>query len=149
MENESFRMMELGMQGFNCSQILLLMALEAQQRENPDLVRAMSGLLAGLGCGKICGAVTGGCCLLGLYAGKDAANNNADPRLSVMLTQFVEWFETEYTPRYGGIDCSVIAGDDARKRLERCPHIVMESLSKLREILAENDYDFDRDPHSA
>jgi C_GCAxxG_C_C family probable redox protein len=124
------------------------MALEAQGRECPDLVRAMSGLLSGLGCGKLCGALTGGCCVLGMYAGKDSVERNADPRLQKMLSNFVEWFETEYTPRYGGIDCADIVQDDARLRMARCPSIVSESLEKLKEILAENDYEFSQGPHS-
>jgi C_GCAxxG_C_C family probable redox protein len=108
----------------------------------------MSGLLSGLGCGKLCGALTGGCCVLGVYAGKDSVERNADPRLQTMLSNFVEWFETEYTPRYGGIDCADIVQDDARLRMTRCPSIVSESLEKLKEILAEHDYEFSQGPHS-
>lgn len=149
MNEDSFRMMELGLQGFNCSQILLLTALEAQGKNNPELVRAMTGLLAGLGCGRVCGALTGGCCLLGLYAGKDSAEKNAAECLPEMLSRFVEWFEAEYSERYGGITCSEILGDDARNKMTRCTAIVPESLAKLKEILAENGYAFATDTHSA
>ncbi|HVP48154.1 MAG TPA: C-GCAxxG-C-C family protein [Bryobacteraceae bacterium] len=131
------------MRGFGCSQILALMALEAQGRENPELVRAMSGLLLGMGCGKICGALTGGCCVLGMYAGKGTEDTNADPRLQSMLERFVEWFEVEFEGRFGGINCSDIVQDDAHLRMTRCPVIVSETLNKLREILAENDFQFD------
>jgi C_GCAxxG_C_C family probable redox protein len=141
MADESMRMLELGFQGFNCSQILVLLALEAQGKRNPDLVRATSGLLAGLGCGKVCGALTGGCCVLGLYAGKAHARENADERLQTMLTQFVEWFEEEFTSLYGGINCAEIVQDDARLRLFRCPDIVRRTYEKLTEILEENNYD--------
>ena len=62
------RMLELSGQGFYCAQILLILALEAEGKENPDLVRAMSGLNGGLGfSGNVCGALTGGCCLLGHF----------------------------------------------------------------------------------
>jgi C_GCAxxG_C_C family probable redox protein len=143
MNNEdSFRMMELGMQGYNCSQILLLMALEAQHKENPDLVRAMTGLLAGMGCGKTCGALTAGCCLLGLYAGKDTPESSADERLGPMLNAFVDWFETEITARYGGVTCAQILDDNAHNKLARCPGIVAESLDRLKEILAEYGFEF-------
>jgi ferredoxin len=111
--------------------------------------RALLGELGGMGCGKTCGALTGGCCLLGLYAGKDSSENNADDRLQGMLSRFVEWFETEYTARYGGIDCAEIVGDDMRNRMARCPGIVMESLKKLGEILAENNYEFSNPTRSA
>jgi C_GCAxxG_C_C family probable redox protein len=142
MNDEAFRVMDLGMQGFQCSQILVQIALEAQGKKNPELVSAMSGLLGGMGCGKTCGALTGGCCVLGLYAGKDSAEQNADGRLQGMLDRFVEWFETEYTGRYGGVNCAEIVQDDMRNKMARCPTIVMESLQKLKEILAENNYEF-------
>jgi C_GCAxxG_C_C family probable redox protein len=144
MGDESMRMMELGFQGYSCSQILVLLALEAQEKSSPELVRAMSGLLAGMGCGKVCGALTGGCCLLGLYAGKAHPNENADERLQPMLTQFVEWFEHEFTSLYGGINCAEIVQDDARLRLFRCPEIVRRTFEKLKEILEENNYDLAR-----
>src|SRR5882757_8776505 len=111
MSDDAFQVMDFALQGFQCSQILLLAALESQRRENPDLVRAMSGLLGGMGCGKTCGALTGGCCLLGLYAGKGSAEQNADDCLQGMLSQFVDWFEAEYTARYGGINCADIVQD--------------------------------------
>jgi C_GCAxxG_C_C family probable redox protein len=133
-------MMELSLQGFNCSQILLAMGLEAQGKNNPDLVRSMSGLLAGLGCGKVCGALTGGCCLLGLYGGKGSPEEQEDQRLYPMLSRFVEWFEQEYASRYGGTDCHDITHDDASLRTSRCPAIVIATFSKLKEILAANGY---------
>ncbi|HVN20596.1 MAG TPA: C-GCAxxG-C-C family protein [Dongiaceae bacterium] len=149
MSDDTFRIAELEMRGYGCSQILALMALEAQGRENPELVRAMSGLLLGMGCGKVCGALTGGCCVLGIYAGKGSEDSNADPRLPLMLGRFVEWFETEFKGRFGSIDCCGIVQDDARQRMARCPLIVTETLGKIREILAENDFHFDEPPASA
>jgi hypothetical protein len=142
MNEDAFRVMELAMQGYQCSQILMLIALEAQGKQNPDLVRAMSGLLGGMGCGKTCGALTAGCCVLALYAGKDSPDGNADERLQGMLSSFVEWFENEYTTRYGGIDCAAIVQDDMRNKMARCPGIIMDSLEKLKAILAENNYEF-------
>ena len=149
MSDDAFQVMDFALQGFQCSQILLLAALESQRRENPDLVRAMSGLLGGMGCGKTCGALTGGCCLLGLYAGKGSAEQNADDCLQGMLSQFVDWFEAEYTARYGGINCADIVQDDMRKKMARCPTIVTESLRKVKEILAENNYEFGNPSRSA
>jgi len=149
MNEDAFRVMELGMQGFQCSQILVQIALEAQGKQNPELICAMTGLLGGMGCGKTCGALTGGCCVLGLYAGKDSAEHNPDGRLQGMLTRFVEWFESEYTARYGGAECAAIVQDDMRNRMTRCPTIVLESLEKLKEILAENNYEFNNPTRSA
>ncbi|MGB8261932.1 MAG: C-GCAxxG-C-C family (seleno)protein [Terracidiphilus sp.] len=96
----------------------------------------------GMRCGKTCGALTGGCCVLGLSAGKGTAEEEADERLALMLSTYVEWFEAEFTPRFGGIDCAAILAGDPRNKLARCPTIVAESLAKLEEILAENGYDY-------
>jgi len=148
MNENAFRVMELGMQGFQCSQILVQIALDARGEQNPQLIRSMSGLLGGMGCGKTCGALTGGCCVLGLFAGKDSAEHNADGRMQGMLDNFVEWFEAEYTARYGSINCAEIVQDDMRNKMARCPAIVMESLQKLKEILTENNYEFGEPPRS-
>ncbi|MFZ0931868.1 MAG: C-GCAxxG-C-C family protein, partial [Syntrophobacteraceae bacterium] len=58
---EMIRMIHLAEQGFYCSQILLLMGLEARGKNNVDLVRSVSGLAGGIGfSGEVCGALTGG-----------------------------------------------------------------------------------------
>ena len=147
MNDDAFRIADLAMQGFQCSQILVQLALEAQGKQNPELVSAMAGLTGGMGCGKTCGALTGGCCVLGLYAGKHSAEHNADDRLQTMLSQFVDWFDAEHTARYGGSNCADIVEDDMRNQMTRCPAIVIESLEKLKEILAENNYEFGRPNH--
>lgn len=144
MSDDSFRVMDMALKGYQCSQILIALALEAQGKENQDLLRAMSGLLGGMHSGKNCGALTGGCCVLGMYAGWGTPDTAQDERLSAMLNEFVEWFESEYTGRYGGVQCAEIVHDDMRNKLARCPGIVTESLARLKEILAENNYDFDR-----
>ena len=126
MSDRQERMMKLALQGFGCSQILVKMALDAQGRSNPELVRAVSGLHGGLGfSGKLCGALTGGCCVLALHAGRGTPEESEDPRLNLMINALVEWFEQEYKPQYGGIDCDNILNDDARTKLSRCPAIVM------------------------
>ncbi|MBZ0309444.1 MAG: C-GCAxxG-C-C family protein, partial [Anaerolineae bacterium] len=71
MMNEPDRMKKLKEQGFFCSQIIMILGLELQGKENPDLVRAMHGLAGGLGfTGETCGALTGGSSVLGVYAGR-------------------------------------------------------------------------------
>ncbi|HKS77094.1 MAG TPA: C-GCAxxG-C-C family protein [Terriglobales bacterium] len=140
MNDHSFRMFELAHQGFGCSQILAMVALEEQGKSNSDLIRAMSGLLNGMACGKTCGALTGACCVLGLYAGKGKEQERFDDRLHGMLRDLVDWFESEYTGRYGSIECNQIVANDSRLRLERCPQIVAATFAKIKEILEENGY---------
>ena len=44
-------------QKFHCSQIMMQLGLDALELEEPNLVKAMSGLAGGLGgCGRNCGA---------------------------------------------------------------------------------------------
>ncbi len=144
MNDEMMRMVELGHQGFYCSQILIILALEAQGKSNPDLVRAMSGLHGGMGdCGKVCGTLTGGACLLALYAGKGTPEEREDNRLNPMIDELVEWFEQECRTRFNtGSDCSDILQDDARNLISRCPQIVMSTFEKAKEILAAHNIDF-------
>jgi len=78
------QLMTLRKQGFFCSQILMSLGLELQGKTNPELVRAMNALAGGIGfTGELCGALTGGACLLGVYAGKGTPDEEDDPRLNV------------------------------------------------------------------
>ena len=100
MADESFRIAELLLDGYTCGQILVKLALEAQGRDNPDLVRAMSGLALGMGQGFNCGSLTGGCCVLGLYGGRSDENQPGHPRFDIMVEEFSGWFESEMTEKY-------------------------------------------------
>ncbi len=142
MMDELLRMLELAGQRFHCSQILLFLGLDAQEKQNPDLIRAMAGLAGGVGfCGDICGALTGGACLLALYAGRGTADEEEDPRLNVMINELVEWFTQEFSECYGGIHCREILGDDPRNQTSRCPELVTRTYEKVKFLLLENDLD--------
>lgn len=136
------RMLELGRQGFFCSQILMLQGLELQGKSNPDLVRAMHGLAGGLGfTGETCGALTGAVCLLGLYAGKGAPEADEDLRLMLMVGELVAWFKETYGQTYGGIRCATILESDPNGRMSMCPTLVAGTLQKVKELLVENGFD--------
>jgi C_GCAxxG_C_C family probable redox protein len=136
------RMKELKDEGFFCSQILILLGLEALGKENVELVRAAHGLAGGIGfTGGVCGALTGGACLLGLYAGKGKAEEEDDPRLRFMAEDLNGWFRREVGERYGGIDCDTILGGDARSVTLRCAEITAGVYQKVRELLVENGFD--------
>ncbi|MGD9504060.1 MAG: DVU_1555 family C-GCAxxG-C-C protein [Syntrophobacteraceae bacterium] len=141
MNDEMVRMMQLAQQGFHCSQMLLILGLEAQGKENADLVRSVTALAGGIGfTGDVCGALTGGACLLGLYAGRGTPEEEDDPRLNVMISQLVEWFSGECAI-YGGMRCSEITGDDPSVRLTRCPGLVHGIWERVKALLIENDFD--------
>jgi hypothetical protein len=136
MRADQVRGMELALQGFDCSQILLLLALEQEGRSSPELVRAISGLHGGLGfTGKLCGALSGGCCALALRLGRGTPEETEDPGLDAAIRCLVEWFEAEVGTRHGGIDCSAILAGDPRNRLSRCPGIVASVHEKVQQLL--------------
>ncbi|MCA9968583.1 MAG: C_GCAxxG_C_C family protein [Anaerolineales bacterium] len=133
---ELMRMMELKQQGFYCSQILLHMALQDRGEENPALIRAARGLAGGLGfAGETCGALSGGACMLGLYAGKGLPEEPDNPRLDQMVQALVEWFKAEHGEKYGGIRCDdILAGEPANMRA-RCPGLVITTYEKANALL--------------
>ncbi|MDD2336908.1 MAG: C-GCAxxG-C-C family protein [Geobacteraceae bacterium] len=140
MDDMMFRMMELKSKGFYCSQIMLQLALEAQDKENPDLIRAMAGLAFGVGIGEVCGALTGGACILSLYAGKGTDEDEEHFRLMSMLHELGDWFRETYGGQYGGISCDAIS-EDGSLRNERCGAVVAATYQKVLEILIQNDFD--------
>ncbi len=142
MDDMTFRMIELAGQGFHCSQILLILGLDAQGKDNPDVVRTMEALAGGLGfSGDTCGALTGGACLLGLYAGRGSAGEEADPRLNMMISDLVEWFGQECVAAYGSTRCARILEDDPANQRTRCPGIVTAVHDKVTSLLIAQGFD--------
>ena len=84
--DELTRISQLHLQGFHCAQVLLIMGLEHQGKEDPDLIRAMNGLSGGLGFqGKTCGALAGGACLLESIAFETVAKTTVWERVFTSL----------------------------------------------------------------
>lgn len=141
--DELTRISQLHMQGFHCAQVLLIMGLEHQGKEDPDLIRAMNGLSGGLGFqGKNCGALAGGACLLALFAGRGKLEETEQRSLNLMIQQLVEWFEVGFGEEFGGIDCQNILGGDPWNRLTRCPRLINETYFMVRQLLKENELAF-------
>lgn len=141
-----FRMYKLAAQGYCCSQILILIDLEARDLQNTELVKSMAGLCGGIGgSGKTCGIVTAGACLLGIYGGKGMAEENNNSNLSKMILEYIEWFESENR----SVDCCDIVGVDILEDIRKegiypvkCGNIMSKSYKKLKEILEK--YEFSR-----
>jgi hypothetical protein len=120
---------------------MMLLALENQDKTNEDLVRSMAGLAFGAGIGsQACGALTGGACILALYAGKGTDEEDEDFHLNTMLQDLGEWFLETYGGTYGGVSCDVISADGSLRN-ERCGAIVAETYARTMEILIANDLD--------
>ncbi len=136
-------LMRLSGHGYCCSQIMILLALEMQGRDNQELVRAVSGLCNGVGLGAgTCGALTGAACVLGMYAGKGRETESADNRLPVMLADLSEWFADQACSDFPGIRCEDILGGPARKPdLPLCGRLVMETWNRTLKILLQEGFD--------
>ncbi len=129
-------------QGFYCSQIIMLQGLALMGKSNPDLVRSVGALAGGLGfSGELCGALSGGACLLGLYAGKGTPEEPEDPRMMFMVQDLVKWFKQEYEERFHGILCDDILEGKGSFSLTRCPLLVATVFQKCKDLLVENGFD--------
>jgi hypothetical protein len=137
MDDIGIRMLQLKMEGYCCTQIMLLMALETQGKTNADLVRAAGGLCFGAGMsGEICGALSGGACLISLFAGKGSGEEKADLRLPSMMNELVWWFREGPGATYGGIRCDDILTRYPDK--SACGPIVAATYTRAMEILSDN-----------
>ena len=137
------RMIELAENKYNCSQIMMILALEQEGKENPGLVRAMSGL--GDGCGffrETCGILTGAASILAWHAGKGADDEKESEKLLPMLEDLGDWFDQEIAGKYDGTRCREIVGDqvgtDDGKQI--CGSIIFQTFGKVNEILADNGF---------
>ena len=143
MDDITIRMLQLTGKGYGCSQILIRLFLELRGEDNPALVRAMSGLTYGCGGGRAtCGALTGGCCVLGLYAGKGTDAETDSERLVLMLQELSDWFDEQVGKPHGGISCEVIVGEEGPQAARQlCGAILGDTYNKVLEILAANGFD--------
>jgi len=142
LDDTGLKMMELGGKGYCCSQIMVMLALDEMGRENPDLVRAASGLCNGLGdCSGLCGVYTGSAVLLGLYGGKGEDMEEPVDVLPLMLEELRDWF-AEATSQYGGMACKdILDGQCGQPDTARCGGLVSAAYARIREILVNNGLD--------
>ena len=137
------RMIQLAENKYNCSQIMMVLALEQEGRQNPDLVRAMSGL--GDGCGffkETCGIMTGAASILAWYAGKGADDEEESEKLLPMLEELGDWFQQDIGAKYAGTRCNEIVGDlvGTADGKQICGSIIFQTFGKVNEILADNGF---------
>ena len=139
MDDMVFRLMGLKAGGFCCAQIILILALEAQGKTDADLVRSMGGLCFGInGSGEVCGALSGGACLISLYAGKGSVEEAPDDRYAAMAGELVDWFRG-LAGEYGGTRCSEILEKFPDRSI--CGRIVVDIYGKCMDILTSRGFD--------
>jgi hypothetical protein len=137
------RMIELSENNYNCSQILMVLTLEQEGDNNPDLVRSMSGLADGCGFfNETCGAMTSAASIFALYAGKGTDDETESENLLLMLQEYGDWFREEIGGNFKGTRCKDIAGDlvGTPEVKQICGNVVLQSYNKVNEILASYDY---------
>ena len=144
MDDTMIRMMRLAQKGYTCSQILILLALEARGEQNPALVRAAAGLAYGCGTGKgSCGVLTGGSCVIALFAGKGSDEEQESDKFMLILQDLSDWFSDHVGSPYGGIECQTIVGEEGPAAArQKCGAILAETYAKVMEILIYNGFDF-------
>ena len=135
------QMIELAEKNYNCSQIMMVLALQQEGKENPGLVRAMSGLGDGYGFfQETCGIMTGAVCLIGWYAGKGTDGEEESEKMLPMLQDIGDWFQQEIGSIYSGTRCRDIVGDlvGTPEGKQICGGIILQTYNKVNEVLVSN-----------
>ena len=146
MDEIGFEMFKLTNAGYCCSQIMMKMVLDVEDKENEDLLRSMSAFCLGAGSEqKTCGVLSGGIAIFGLYAGKGRDTEYPKAGFSEMVDEYTEWFLAEH----GSVECKEIIGvcsiTDYRTNQSyrlKCGDILQKSYRKVQEILQEHDFEF-------
>lgn len=129
-------------QGYCCSQLLMLLMLQARGEDNPALVRAQQGLCHGIGQSEgPCGLLPGGACVLSLLCGKGSEDEEANPMLTPLLNEYAVWFY-ERTAAYGGCSCPQVAAGLGAVRSEgeepdpvACGDLLADCWEKIGELV--------------
>ena len=110
------------------------LASAQQGKTDADLVRAVQALCFGIALsGDICGALSGGACLISVCTGKGSEAEETDERFPLMMSELTDWFTRTIGGEYGGIRCDDILARHPDK--SACGSIVQRVYSKAVEIL--------------
>lgn len=146
MDDMEFELFKLRNLGYCCTQMMMKLALDAEEKENPDLMKAVQGLCMGVGgLQKTCGVLTGGLAILGLYAGKGKDNEPPNPDYFNMVDEYIAWFESEL----GSTECQDIIGACTMAEYQsnqdyalQCGDTLRKSYEKVQEILRDYNFEF-------
>ena len=136
-------LLELGSKNYSCAQILLIAALRLQGRENPELIRAMSGLAeGGGGSGNTCGAFTGGACLLSLYSAKGENDEMPLENHKLLMEAFSSWFQESFCANNPHLLCDSLLGANGASGAQampprQCAAMIAQVWEKAIELLCE------------
>ncbi len=120
-------MEDLFAEGCCCTQAVLRLFLDRQDRENPELVEAAAGLCGGLFTGNICGAISGAALAMSMTDRRYAR---------VAVPELIQWFENEY----GSVMCSVLSGENGVNRPTFCHAAVTATYGKMIELMEKHGF---------
>lgn len=147
-DDTQMMVLELAGQGYSCAQIVMIGGLRLMGRENPDLVRAMAALAHGASCGDLCGALTGGLCLLSVHTGKGLDDERPVPGARTLAGALIKWFREEELKGKVAPTCRAIfeaSGRDFQPGemdpAVGCGDLVAHTWTKAIQILGENNID--------
>lgn len=123
--------------GYVCAQTVMKAGLALTNQQNDGLIKALNALGGGCYTRKsTCGALIGGCCVIGFYAGRAQDNETQSELLIPMTREFVAWFEDAYGAKYNGMDCAAIRKPNEDGLEERpCNAIIFAACQKACEII--------------
>ncbi|MDR1657278.1 MAG: C-GCAxxG-C-C family protein [Deltaproteobacteria bacterium] len=140
--------LELAALGYTCAQIVVIMGLRVMGRENQDLIRSMTGLAMGASSGSLCGALTGGLCLISLYVGKGSDYERPVPGHRIPLSSLVSWFIHQELKGQTSPTCAAIfeAGGstldlNTAAPTAACAELVGDTYVKALSLIAEHGLD--------
>ncbi|MDR2604230.1 MAG: C-GCAxxG-C-C family protein [Desulfovibrio sp.] len=138
MDETQLLVSELYGKGYNCGQVVMIGGLRRMGRDNPDLVRAVGGLVHGVGdSGEICGAISGAACLVSLHIGKGFDDERPHPDGMLIMDELIGWFREEMCGG-GAITCSALIDDPDRVMHGRfCGRLLGACLIKAMKLLAQ------------
>lgn len=123
--------------GYVCAQTVMKAGLALSGRQNEGLLKALNALGGGCYTRKsTCGALIGACCAIGYYTGRAQDDETQHDLLIPMTREFVNWFESVYGVKYGGLECAAIrkpAEDGLEER--PCNAIIFACCQKVVKII--------------
>lgn len=146
-DDAQMMVMELAGQGYSCAQIVALGGLRLMGRENPDLIRAMAALANGASCGDLCGALTGGLCMMSLHTGKGLEDERPALGARALAGALIKWFREEELGQtaptcraiFEAAGLAFNAGE--MNPAVGCADLVAHTWAKAVEILRDNGFD--------
>jgi hypothetical protein len=148
LDDTKMTIMELSAQGYTCAQIVVHMGLRLLGRENPDLIRSLGALAMGASCGDLCGALTGGLCLLSLFSGKGLVDERPLPGCKILYWSLIKWFkEEELEGKIKPTCLNIFEAQGLSLNLETavpgasCADLVSHTFQKVLSLLQEMDID--------